>query len=165
MGPGVTSKNLETAIFAAGCFWQVEEVFRHLPGVTETAVGYTGGTAPNPSYEQVCSDRTGHAEAVRVTFDPKKVSYEKLLRVFWENHDPTKLNRPGPDVGRQYRSAIFYATDEQRRIAEKSKAERERSGKFTRPIVTEILPAGSFYRAEDYHQQYLEKQGLATCGA
>lgn len=153
--------DLEKAIFAAGCFWQVEEVFRHLPGVKKTMVGYTGGTTPNPSYEEVCTGKTGHAEAVEVTYEPREISFEKLLDVFWENHDPTELDRQGPDVGRQYRSAIFYATAEQQHLAEGSKADLERSGKFAKPVVTRVLPAGSFYPAEDYHQQYLEKRGLA----
>jgi peptide-methionine (S)-S-oxide reductase len=153
----------ETATFAAGCFWGVEAAFRQVPGVVDTAVGYTGGTLANPTYEDVCTDRTGHAEAVRVEFDPSKVSYEKLLDVFWENHDPTTKNRQGPDVGTQYRSAIFYHDAEQERVASESKSRQEKSGKFRRPIVTEIVPEKGFWRAEDYHQRYLEKRGLAHC--
>ena len=153
----------EKATFAAGCFWGVEAAFRQLPGVVDTAVGYTGGTVSNPTYEDVCTDRTGHAEAVQVEFDPAKVSYEKLLDVFWENHDPTTKNRQGPDVGTQYRSAIFYSNAEQEREARDSKNRQEASGKFRRPVVTEIAPLTTFWRAEDYHQRYLEKRGLAHC--
>ena len=151
------------ATFAAGCFWGVEAAFRQLEGVTATAVGYSGGKLPNPSYEDVCTGTTGHAEVVAVDFDPARVSYDDLLQVFWENHDPTTLNRQGPDVGTQYRSAIFFHTPEQREAAVASKEKREKAGVHKRPIVTEILPAEPFYRAEDYHQQYLEKRGLATC--
>ena len=151
------------ATFAAGCFWGVEAAFRQVPGVTATRVGYTGGTTTNPTYKQVCTDRTGHAEAVEVTYDPARVSYDDLLRVFWETHDPTQRNRQGPDVGTQYRSAIFYHDPEQEAAARASQERLERSGAHKRPIVTEILPAGTFYPAEDYHQQYLEKRGLATC--
>jgi peptide-methionine (S)-S-oxide reductase len=153
----------QTATFAAGCFWGVEAAFRQVPGVVDTAVGYTGGSLPNPTYEDVCTDRTGHAEAVRVEFDPSKVSYEKLLDVFWENHDPTTKNRQGPDVGSQYRSAIFFHDAEQEKIASESRSRQEKSGKFRRPIVTEIVPEKEFWRAEDYHQRYLEKRGLAHC--
>ena len=153
----------ETATFAAGCFWGVESAFRQVPGVVDTAVGYTGGGLANPTYEDVCSDRTGHAEAVRVEFDPEKVSYGKLLDVFWENHDPTTKNRQGPDVGTQYRSAIFFHTPEQERAATESRDRLEKSGKLRRPIVTEIVPAKEFWRAEEYHQRYLEKRGLAHC--
>lgn len=151
------------ATFAAGCFWGVETAFRNTSGVTATRVGYTGGRAPNPTYEQVCSDTTGHAEAVEVEYDPTRVSYEDLLRVFWESHDPTQRNRQGPDVGSQYRSAIFWHDDGQRSAAELSKAAEDRSGRHARPIVTQIVEAAPFYEAEDYHQQYLEKRGLATC--
>ena len=151
------------ATFGAGCFWGVEAAFRRIPGVTGTAVGYAGGQTANPSYEQVCTDRTGHAEVVEIDYDPAVASYDQLLAVFWENHDPTTLNRQGPDVGSQYRSAIFYHTPEQQQAAEKSKAALESSGRFRRPIVTEIAPAPTFYRAEEYHQQYLEKRGLASC--
>jgi peptide-methionine (S)-S-oxide reductase len=151
------------ATFAAGCFWGVEAAFRNTEGVTGTRVGYTGGHRPNPTYEQVCSDATGHAEAVEVEYDQSRVSYADLLKVFWENHDPTQRNRQGPDVGSQYRSAIFWHDEEQRRAAEQSKAAEQASGRHSRPIVTEIVQAVPFYEAEDYHQQYLEKRGLATC--
>jgi peptide-methionine (S)-S-oxide reductase len=151
------------ATFAAGCFWGVEAAFRQVPGVTATRVGYTGGTTTNPTYKQVCTDRTGHAEAVEVSYDPARVSYDDLLRVFWEIHDPTQRNRQGPDIGTQYRSAIFYHDAEQEAAARASKERLERSGVHKRPIVTEIVPAQTFYQAEDYHQQYLEKRGLATC--
>ncbi len=152
-----------TATFAAGCFWGVEATFRRLPGVTGTRVGYIGGKTANPTYEEVCTDRTGHAEAVEVTYDPARVSYDDLLRVFWENHDPTQRNRQGPDVGAQYRSAIFYHDPEQEAATRASKERLERSGAHKRPIVTEIVPAAAFFEAEDYHQQYLEKRGLAAC--
>ena len=151
------------AIFAAGCFWGVEEAFRQLKGVTSTTVGYTGGTKKDPSYQDVCTGTTGHAEAVEVEFDPKQVSYDQLLSVFWQSHDPTTLNRQGPDHGTQYRSAIFYEDAEQEAAARRSKAELEKSGLFKRPIVTEIKPASEFYRAEDYHQQYFEKRGIKSC--
>jgi len=154
---------METATFAAGCFWGVEAAFRQVPGVVSTAVGYMGGTLENPTYQDVCTDKTGHAEAVQITYDPSKTSYNDLLRVFWENHDPTTLNRQGPDVGTQYRSVIFYRTPEQEALARASKESLERAGAFKRPIVTEIVPASTFYRAEEYHQQYLEKRGLAQC--
>jgi peptide-methionine (S)-S-oxide reductase len=152
------------AIFAAGCFWGVESAFRQVPGVLATAVGYTGGQVANPSYRQVCGERTGHAEAVLVEFDPAKVSYEQLLDVFWENHDPTQLNRQGPDYGSQYRSAIFVVDAAQEAAATASKQRLAASGRFRRPIVTEITAAGPFYMAEDYHQQFFEKRGVApTC--
>jgi peptide-methionine (S)-S-oxide reductase len=151
------------ATFAAGCFWGVEACFRQTLGVVSTRVGYIGGQLDNPTYKDVCTDRTGHAEAVEVDYDPEKVSYEQLLEVFWDNHDPTQLNRQGPDFGTQYRSAIFYHSAEQKQAAVRSKAEREQSGRYRRPIVTEIVPARVFYMAEDYHQQYLEKRGLAAC--
>jgi peptide-methionine (S)-S-oxide reductase len=154
---------MEKATFAAGCFWGVEATFRQIAGVKSTRVGYTGGRTTNPTYKDVCTDRTGHAEAVEVEYDPTQVSYEQLLDVFWENHDPTQLNRQGPDVGTQYRSAIFYHSPAQQQAAQASKSAREKSGKFSRSIVTEIVPAGTFYPAEDYHQQYLEKRGLASC--
>jgi len=153
----------ELATFGAGCFWGVEVAFRNIPGVKDAVVGYLGGTMANPSYKDVCTGRTGHAEVVQVTYDPSEVTYGQLLDVFWENHDPTTLNRQGPDVGTQYRSAIFYHTPEQQRTAEKSKEELEKSGRFRKPIATEITPASTFYVAEDYHQRYLEKRGLATC--
>jgi peptide-methionine (S)-S-oxide reductase len=151
------------AIFGAGCFWGVEAAFRQVEGVLATAVGYSGGRLENPSYENVCSGRTGHAEVVEVEYDPSKVSYEKLLDVFWENHDPTTLNRQGPDVGEQYRSAIFFESPEQEAAARASKERLEKSGRYKRSIVTEIEPASTFYRAEEYHQRYLEKHGLAHC--
>lgn len=153
----------EKAMFGAGCFWGVETTFRNIKGVTEAAVGYAGGTIENPTYEDVCSAETGHAEVVEVEFDPTVVSYRQLLDVFWANHDPTTLNRQGPDMGTQYRSAIFYYSPEQRATAEESKAEQDKSGRFRRPIVTQIEAASKFYRAEEYHQRYLEKRGLAHC--
>ena len=153
----------ETATFGAGCFWGVEAAFRQVPGVVETAVGYEGGTLEKPSYRDVCSDRTGHAEVVQVTYDPAQVPYERLLEVFWENHDPTQVNRQGPDVGTQYRSVIFTHSDAQRAAATASKEALDRSGRFRRPIATQIVPASTFWRAEEYHQRYLEKRGLATC--
>lgn len=145
------------ATFAAGCFWGVEDAFRNVDGVVDAQVGYTGGHVPNPTYEMVCSDTTGHAEAVQVDFDPEQVSYEKLLEVFWSTHDPTTPNRQGPDIGSQYRSVIFYHDDAQREAAEKSKETVDSSGRFPRPVVTEIVPATEFYRAEEYHQQYHQK--------
>lgn len=153
----------ELATFGAGCFWGVEVTFRNTPGVRDVLVGYLGGTLANPTYRDVCTGRTGHAEVVQVKYDPAEVSYDKLLDVFWENHNPTTLNRQGPDVGTQYRSAIFYHTPEQKRAAEESKAQLEASGRFRRPVVTEITEASTFYPAEDYHQRYLEKRGLASC--
>lgn len=153
----------EKAIFGAGCFWGVEAALRNVEGVTSTRVGYSGGSYENPNYKDVCSGRTGHAEVVEVTYDPSKVSYDQLLRVFWDEHDPTQLNRQGPDVGAQYRSAIFFLNEEQREAAERSKEAEQASGRYERPIVTEITPASTFWEAEDYHQQYLEKRGLATC--
>ena len=154
---------MQTATFGAGCFWGVEAELRQVRGVIDTAVGYMGGTTKNPSYQDVCTDRTGHAEVVQVQFDPDQVSYEDLLRVFWENHDPTTRNRQGPDVGSQYRSVIFTHTPEQETAARKSKEELDRSGHYKRPLVTEIVPAPEFWPAEDYHQRYLEKRGLAHC--
>ena len=154
---------MEKATFAAGCFWGVEAAFRRVPGVTATRVGYTGGTVPNPSYELVCSDTTGHAEAVEVTYDRERVSYDELLDVFWSSHNPTTRNRQGFDVGSQYRSAIFFHTREQEAAARASRDRLEAEGRFGRPIVTEIEPASAFYEAEDYHQRYLEKRGRATC--
>lgn len=154
---------MEKATFAAGCFWGVEETFRNLPGVTETQVGYSGGQTENPTYKEVCTDRTGHAEAVEVTYDPARISYAELLKVFWENHNPTELNRQGPDWGTQYRSAIFYHSPEQQAEAQASKTALQQSGRFSKPIVTQIVPAAPFYRAEEYHQQYLAKRGLSHC--
>ena len=154
---------METATFAAGCFWGVEAAFRQVEGVVSTRVGYTGGTIANPKYEQVCSGKTGHAEAVEIEYDPSQVSYEQLLNVFWENHDPTTLNRQGPDVGAQYRSAVFFNNPEQGTAARASKDKLQQSGKYKRPIVTEITPAPEFYRAEEYHQQYFEKRGVSHC--
>jgi peptide-methionine (S)-S-oxide reductase len=154
---------MDTATFAAGCFWGVEAAFRAVPGVVGTTVGYSGGSFPNPTYHDVCTGRTGHAEVVQVEYDPALVSYQELLRVFWENHDPTTLNRQGPDHGTQYRSAIFFHTPEQQAAALASKQQLERAGTYKRPIVTEITPASAFYRAEEYHQQYLEKRGQASC--
>ena len=151
------------ATFAAGCFWGVEAAFRQIPGVISTRVGYSGGETANPTYKDVCTDRTGHAEAVEVEFDPAKVGYDELLKAFWENHDPTQLNRQGPDRGTQYRSVIFFHSPEQEASAKASKQALENSGQFRKAIVTQIVPAATFYQAEDYHQQYLEKRGLATC--
>ena len=153
----------EKATFGAGCFWGVEAEFRQVKGVILTNVGYAGGSLKDPTYRDVCSGNTGHAEVVQVEFDPAKVSYEDLLKVFWENHDPTTLNRQGPDEGAQYRSAIFFHNPAQRASAIASKEKLDKSGVFKKPIVTEISPASEFYRAEDYHQQYLEKRGQAHC--
>jgi len=154
---------MATATFAAGCFWGVEAAFRRTPGVTSTAVGYSGGATSAPTYEDVCTDRTGHAEVVQVEYDPGQISYEQLLEVFWSNHNPTTLNRQGPDVGSQYRSAIYFHTPEQQAAAESSKQQQDASGRFGRPIVTEVTPAATFHRAEEYHQQYLEKRGQSSC--
>lgn len=154
---------MQKATFAAGCFWGVEAAFRQIKGVKETAVGYSGGTYENPGYRDVCTGLTGHAEAVEVEFDPEVLSYSELLSVFWENHDPTTLNRQGPDVGSQYRSAIFYHDEEQKAAAIASMEELSNSGRYKKPIVTEITPAVKFYRAEEYHQQYFEKRGVASC--
>ncbi len=153
----------EIATFGAGCFWGIEAAFRKVPGVTETAAGYSGGHMDNPTYNDVCTDETGHAEVVQVTFDPATVSFEQLLEVFWKIHDPTQHNRQGPDSGTQYRTAIFYHSPEQEAAAKKSKEARNASGKYLRKIATEITPAGKFYRAEEYHQRYLEKRGAASC--
>jgi len=148
------------ATFAAGCFWHVEALFRKVNGVTSAKVGYTGGKFENPSYENVCSDKTGHAEAIQVEFDPSIVSYEELLNVFWNNHDPTALNRQGPDIGTQYRSAIFFHNSEQENISKTSKEKLQNSHKFNKDIVTQIVPATTFYVAEEYHQRYFEKNSL-----
>jgi peptide-methionine (S)-S-oxide reductase len=149
------------ATFGAGCFWGVEAAFRRVPGVTDVAVGYAGGHTDNPTYEEVCSDRTGHAEVVEIEYDPERVSFDQLLDVFWSSHDPTQMTRQGPDVGAQYRSAIFVHDEAQGEAARRSKAALEQSGRFRRRVATEITPAGRFWRAEDYHQRYLEKRGLA----
>jgi peptide-methionine (S)-S-oxide reductase len=159
------SAKYEEATFAAGCFWGVEAAFRAVEGVVATEVGYTGGSLENPTYKLVCTHRTGHAEAVRVTYDPNTVSYQDLLDVFWRIHDPTTMNRQGPDVGTQYRSAIFYHTPRQQGLARASMQGLRESRKFKNPIVTQIVPASQFYRAEEYHQRYLEKQGKTTCSA
>jgi len=152
---------MEKATFAAGCFWGVEASFRALPGVTDAVVGYTGGSLANPTYHDVCTDRTGHAEALEVSFDPAKITYDQLLDHFWQMHDPTTPNRQGPDFGTQYRSAIFFHSPEQERLA---RASRERwQSRFSQPIVTEIVPGARFYPAEEYHQRYLEKKGLSSC--
>jgi peptide-methionine (S)-S-oxide reductase len=156
-------KMSEKATFGAGCFWGVEVAFRNVEGVIDAAVGYQGGTLENPSYEDVCSGTTGHAEVVEVEFDPSRVSYDALLDVFWDNHNPTQLNRQGPDVGSQYRSAIFYHSPEQKEVAGASKLRLDESGRYGKPAVTLIEPASPFYRAEEYHQRYLEKRGLASC--
>ena len=152
---------LEKATFGAGCFWGVEVEFRNVPGVHDAAVGYMGGDVPNPSYQQVCTDRTGHAEVVQVEFDPDEVSYEELVEKFFEVHDPTQLNRQGPDVGTQYRSVVFFHSPEQREVAERA---RERAAaRFDRPVVTAVEPAAEFWRAEEYHKQNLVKRGMASC--
>jgi peptide-methionine (S)-S-oxide reductase len=153
----------EKATFAAGCFWGVEAAFRQIPGVTGTRVGYTGGHVESPDYKLVCSDTTGHAEAVEVTYDPERVSYDDLLEVFWSNHNPTTRNRQGFDIGSQYRSVVFFHTPEQEAAARESKERLESEGRWRNPIVTEIEPAPEFYEAEDYHQQYLEKRGRSSC--
>jgi peptide-methionine (S)-S-oxide reductase len=153
----------EIATFGAGCFWGIEAAFRRVPGVLDAAVGYSGGRTENPSYQDVCADTTGHAEVVQVTFDPEKLSFDQLLNVFWTIHDPTQVNRQGPDYGKQYRTAIFFHSPEQEAAAKKSKQALEASGKLRRPVVTEITPAGPFWRAEEYHQRYLEKRGAASC--
>jgi len=154
---------MATATFGAGCFWGVEEAFRRTPGVTETAVGYMGGHVENPTYQAVCTDRTGHAEVVQVHFDPSQIDYERLLEIFWEVHDPTTMNRQGPDVGTQYRSAVFYHDEAQQAAAADFKERLQASGRFRRPIVTEITPASTFWRAEEYHQKYFQKKGGASC--
>ena len=153
----------EIAMFGAGCFWGVEATFQRVPGVIDTAVGYSGGDMPSPTYKDVCTDETGHAEVVQVTFDPAKVSYEQLLDIFWQAHDPTQANRQGPDFGTQYRTAIFFHSPEQEAAAKKSRAALDASGKFKRPIATEITQASTFYPAEEYHQKYLQKRGVASC--
>jgi peptide-methionine (S)-S-oxide reductase len=154
---------MEKATFGAGCFWGVEETFRQVPGVVSTAVGYMGGTLDSPTYRDVCSDRTGHAEVVQIEFDPARLPYPRLLEIFWSCHDPTTLNRQGPDIGTQYRSVIFFHSPGQKAAAEESRAAQARSGHFRAPIVTEIVPAAAFWRAEEYHQNYLLKRGLGSC--
>lgn len=159
-------QELEQATFAAGCFWGVEAAFRQIKGVVATEVGYTGGTVPYPTYEQVCSGETGHAEAVRVTFDPRVVTYDQLLSIFWEIHDPTQVNRQGPDIGTNYRSAIFYHSPTQQAAAEASRDRLAKSGRYGgRPIATGIYPASRFWKAEEYHQQYYEKCGSGYCAS
>ncbi len=153
----------EIATFGAGCFWGVEAAFRRVPGVVDAVSGYSGGRTDNPTYREVCTDQTGHAEVVQVTFDPAQVSYEQLLEVFWKMHDPTQVNRQGPDFGKQYRTAIFFHTPEQQAMALKSKQALDASGKLRGPVATEIMPAGAFWRAEEYHQRYLEKRGQESC--
>jgi peptide-methionine (S)-S-oxide reductase len=153
----------EIATFGAGCFWGVEAAFRRVPGVVDAVSGYSGGRTHNPTYKEVCTDQTGHAEVVQVTFDPAKVSYEQLLEVFWKVHDPTQVNRQGPDFGKQYRTAIFFHTPEQQAMALKSKQALEASRELHRLVATEITPAGTFWRAEEYHQRYLEKRGQESC--
>ncbi len=154
---------MEKATFAAGCFWGVEATFRQIPGVISTRVGYTGGKTDNPTYKEVCTDRTGHAEAVEVDFDPAKVKYADLLKVFWENHDPTQVNRQGPDWGTQYRTAVFYHSPGQQVEAQAQKDALDKAHKYAKPIATLIVPAVTFFEAEEYHQQYLEKRGMASC--
>ena len=154
---------MQKATFAAGCFWGVEATFRQMPGVLATRVGYIGGNTDNPTYKEVCTDRTGHAEAVEVEFDPAQVRYEDLLKVFWENHDPTQLNRQGPDWGTQYRSVIFFHSPEQEAAAKQTIARLTAEKRFSKPIVTQVVPAQTFWRAEEYHQKYLDKRGAASC--
>ncbi len=154
---------MATATFGAGCFWGVEDVFLKTPGVTDTAVGYMGGSVEHPSYEQVCTGRTGHAEVVQLEFDPAQIPYEKLLEIFWQIHDPTTLNRQGPDVGSQYRSVVFYHDPQQQAAATELKERFQAGGRFRRPIVTAIDPASTFWRAEEYHQKYAQKHGGASC--
>jgi len=154
---------IQVATFGAGCFWGVEAAFRKVDGVVSTSVGYMGGTLENPTYRDVCTGRTGHAEVVQVSYDPSRVSYQDLLQVFWEIHDPTTMNRQGPDRGTQYRSVIFYHNSEQELAARSSKEQIEKTGKFKKEIVTQIAPAGTFWKAEEYHQQYFEKTGRSSC--
>ena len=154
---------MEKATFGAGCFWGVEAPFRSIPGVVSTMVGYCGGKTDNPTYKDVCTDTTGHAEAVEITFDPAQLPYEQLLETFWKLHDPTTPNRQGPDVGSQYRSVIFFHSPAQEAAARAARERLDKSGKFRNPVVTQIVPAAPFYKAEEYHQRYLEKRGLASC--
>jgi peptide-methionine (S)-S-oxide reductase len=156
-------KMAEKATFGAGCFWGVEATFHEIPGVLDAVSGYMGGTLDNPTYQDVCTDRTGHAEVVQVTFDPAQVSYEQILDAFWKLHDPTQVNRQGPDFGKQYRSAIFFHSPEQEAAAKTAKERLQKSGAYSKPIATEITPASTFWRAEEYHQRYLEKRGLKHC--
>lgn len=155
--------NLQTATFGAGCFWHVEEAFRNLNGVEETQVGYMGGVKENPTYEEVCSDKTGHAEVVQIKYDSNKISYSKLLEKFWSIHDSTQVNQQGPDKGSQYRSVVFYHDEKQQLLADTSLRELGMSSKYSKPIATKIETVGTFYKAEDYHQKYLAKRGLSTC--
>lgn len=157
------NKKLKKATFGAGCFWGVEDIFRKLEGVMDTQVGYAGGDFDHPSYQDVCSGVTGHAEVVEVNYDPEIISYNDLLDIFWNIHDPTTLNRQGPDIGTQYRSVIFYHNSKQEELALESKKSLEASGRYEREIVTDIKPAGKFWRAEEYHQQYIEKTGRKSC--
>ena len=154
---------MEKATFGAGCFWGVEATFRSIPGVVSTLVGYCGGKTDNPTYKDVCTDTTGHAEAVEITFDRAQLPYEQLLETFWKLHDPTTSNRQGPDVGSQYRSVIFFHSPAQETAARAAREQLDKSGKFRHPVVTQIVPAAPFYKAEEYHQRYLEKRGLASC--
>lgn len=154
---------METATFAAGCFWGIEARFAAIDGVVDTAVGYMGGPKDDPTYREVCTDTTGHAEVVQLSFDSNRVDYDSLLNAFWQMHDPTTLNRQGPDVGSQYRSAIFFHNEQQQALAEQSKSDLNKSGALANPVVTEITAAGTFWRAEEYHQKYLEKKGLPIC--
>ena len=163
LGAEVEQKLLKKATFGAGCFWGVEKIFSKIPGVVSTAVGYLGGTTKGPTYEEVCTNRTGHAEVVEVTYDPATVSYEELLTTFWEYHDPTTPNRQGPDVGSQYRSVIFFYDQDQKKVADHSKKVLEEAKIFNGPVVTQILPATEFYRAEEYHQKYLQKNPGGYC--
>ncbi len=157
------NKKMEQATFGAGCFWGVEDAFMKLPGVVSTAVGYSGGKTENPTYKEVCTDTTGHAEVLHLDFDPNVTNYETLLNFFFKIHDPTTLNRQGPDYGSQYRSVVFYHNEKQKELAEAKKAELNKAGKFTRPIVTQIAPFAKFYRAEEYHQKYFQKHGGGGC--
>jgi len=154
---------MEKATFGAGCFWGVEAAFRKINGVLNTTVGYMGGNLENPTYEEVCTDKTGHVEVVQVNYDPSKVTYDELLEIFWNVHNPTQLNRQGPDIGSQYKSVIFYHNNQQKKIAENSKQKLENSSKYKNPIVTEITEVKKFYHAEEYHQQYIEKKGASSC--
>jgi len=154
---------METAVFGAGCFWGVESFFREVPGVQDAVCGYAGGSVPNPTYKQVCNGNTGHAEVVEVTYDPAEVSYDRLLDVFFANHDPTTMNRQAPDVGSQYRSAVFAKTPEQEQIAKRKIEQLTQAGRFKRPIVTSVEPFRNFHRAEEYHQRYFEKHGMPSC--